>query len=80
MMDPDHDEIVQLSKLFIVLQTLGNFTKKETRSIFHYFDINSDGEVDQIDFMQMVKNGMNGTFGVPWMNKYKRSSSIDKRF
>ena len=43
MTDSDHNNIVQLVELDKILKKLGNFTKKEVKSIYDFFDINSDG-------------------------------------
>ena len=60
MIDVDKNSSLALFELEGVLKSLEEdnleFTKKETKSIHDFFDINNDGEVSEKEFLSQVKD------------------------
>ena len=60
MIDVDKNSSLALSELEDVLKSLEEdnleFTKKETKSIHDFFDINNDGEVSEKEFLSQVQD------------------------
>lgn len=51
MIDVNKDHVAQLKEVEDVIETLGDFSKKEIKSIYDYFDTNGNGQVDNIEFI-----------------------------
>ena len=51
MIDLDKNGVCEIKELEDVIMPLGDFSKKEIKSIHDFFDINKDGKVEQSEFL-----------------------------
>ena len=81
MIDLDKSNVLELQELEEVICSLGDFSKKEVKSIHDFFDINNDGRVDYDEFMTKTEEGMKlhekylQRLSLKWWNNYNNNKS-----
>ena len=58
MIDLDKSNVLDLAELEEVICSLGDYSKKEVKSIHDFFDINNDGKVDYNEFITQCAAGI----------------------